>query len=58
MIFGYFGDFSLVSKLKVRYVFVKRDGNEWGFFGNERKSPDETRGKTERREIIMNVVIV
>jgi len=43
-------------KIKGALYFVKRSGNEWSLIGKERKSPDETRGKTERKEIIMNVV--
>ena len=48
MIFGYFCDFSLVSKLKVRYVFVKRDGNEWGF--SEMKESHRTKPGVKQRE--------
>ena len=56
MIFGYFCGFSFSFKIQGALCFVKRNGNEWNLIGKERKSPDETQGKTERKEIIMTVV--
>ena len=57
MIFGYFRGFSCF-KIKSALCFYGKEQKLVEMLGKERKSPDETRGKTERREIKMNVVIV
>jgi len=48
----------LCFKIKSALCFYGKERKLVEMLGKEQKSPDETRGKTERKEIIMNVVIV